>query len=146
MRIPILAGRAFNSAEFSSAEETNAIVTAADEEAAKASASSGAHPASSHVKSSPPTVAPVPVIINETFARRFFQKQDPIGMHMGNAENDDPHVVLHPGYRIVGITGDTKYRDLKREIRPAIYTPLVGSHAYFELRTTGDPTALGKRR
>jgi ABC-type antimicrobial peptide transport system permease subunit len=31
---------------------------------------------------------------------------------------------------------------LKREIRPTIYTPLVGSHAYFELRANGDPTAL----
>jgi len=81
-------------------------------------------------------------MINETFARKFFPQKNPIGMHVGNAENDDPHVVLHPGYQIVGITGDTKYRDLKREIRPTIYTPLVGSHAYFELRATGDPRAL----
>lgn len=139
MRIPILAGHAFNSAEFASTEETNASVKAADEEA---STSPGAHTASSHAESSPSTVAPVPVMINETFARRFFPKQDPIGMHIGNAENDDPHVVLHPGYRIVGVTGDTKYRDLKREIRPTIYSPLVGSHAYFELRTTEDPAVL----
>jgi len=59
-------------------------------------------------------------------------------MHIGNAENDDPHAVLHPGFRIVGITGDTKYKDLKREIRPAVYTPLVAGHAYFELRSSGD--------
>jgi len=63
-------------------------------------------------------------------------------MHMGNQDNDDPSVALRPGYRIIGITGDTKYRDLKRAIRPTIYTPLVGSHAYFELRATGDPNAL----
>ena len=84
----------------------------------------------------------MPVIINETFAHRFFPKQNPVGMHIGNAENDDPHAALHPGFRIVGITGDTKYKDLKREIRPAIYTPLVDSHAYFVLRSNGDPTAL----
>jgi ABC-type antimicrobial peptide transport system permease subunit len=42
----------------------------------------------------------------------------------------------------VGVSGDTKYRDLKRPIRPAIYTPLVDGHAYFALRTAGDPTAL----
>jgi macrolide transport system ATP-binding/permease protein len=142
MRIPLLAGRAFDSADFTSTEETDAIVKAADEAVAKASAGSGAHPVSSHAKSSPATAAPVPVMINETFARRFFPKQNPIGMRMGNAENDDPYIVLHPGYRIVGITGDTKYRDLKRVIRPTIYTPLVGSHAYFELRATGDPMAL----
>jgi predicted permease len=140
MRIPLLAGRAFNSADFSSTEETDAVVKAKDEAAAKAPVGSGTHPAPLH--SSPPTVAPVPVIINETFARQFFPKQNPVGMHIGNAENDDPHVVIHPGYRIVGITSDTKYRDLKREIKPTIYTPLVGSHAYFALRTTGDPMAL----
>jgi macrolide transport system ATP-binding/permease protein len=142
MRIPLLAGRAFDPADFSSTEKTDAIVKTADEAVAKASAGSGVHPVSSHEKSSPATAAPVPVMVNETFARRFFPKQNPIGMHMSNAANDDPHVVLHPGYRIVGISGDTKYRDLKREIMPAIYTPLVGSHAYFELRATGDPTAL----
>jgi len=63
-------------------------------------------------------------------------------MHLGNQDSDDPRVVLRPEYRIVGISGDTKYRDLKREIRPTIYTPLVDSYAYFELRATGDPNAL----
>lgn len=77
-----------------------------------------------------------------TFARQFFPHKNPVGMHMGNGDSDDPRVVLRPGYRIVGITGDTKYKDLKRFIRPTIYTPLVGSHAYFELRTAGDPMAL----
>jgi predicted permease len=141
MRIPLLSGRVFNSADFSSAEETHAIVKTANDAAATPTGSR-AHPASSGAKSSARSVAPVPVIINETFAHKFFPRQNPIGLHMGNAENDDPNVVLRPGYRIVGITGDTKYRDLKRAIRPAIYTPLVGSHAYFELRVAGNPTAL----
>jgi ABC-type antimicrobial peptide transport system permease subunit len=42
----------------------------------------------------------------------------------------------------MGIAGDTKYKNLKREIRPTIYTPLVGSHAYFALRVAGDPMAV----
>jgi predicted permease len=138
MRIPVLAGRPFNSADFASTEAAHAIVKAAGE----APAGSAAHSAPPHAKSPAPPVAPVPVMINATFARRFFPKHNPIGMHMGNAESDDPRVGIQPGYRIVGITGDTKYRDLKREIRPTIYTPLVDSHAYFALRATGDPTAL----
>jgi predicted permease len=142
MRIPVLAGRVFSSADFSSTEEIHAVVKATDEAADKAGAGSGMHPAAGYVKSPALPVAPVPVMINETFAHRFFPKQNPIGMHMGNAESDDPHVGIQPGYRIVGITGDTKYRDLKREIRPTIYTPLVEGHAYFELRVAGDPTAL----
>jgi predicted permease len=142
MRIPLLGGRVFDSADFSSTEDTDAAVKEADRAQEKALADSGAHLPPSHAKSSPLTVAPVPVIINETFARRYFPKQNPVGMHMSNGESDDPHPGLRPGYRIVGITGDTKYKDLKREIRPTIYTPLVGSHAYFELRTADDPTAL----
>jgi macrolide transport system ATP-binding/permease protein len=141
MRIPLLAGRAFNFADFSSTEETNAAVEAADKAAGKAPGSS-APSGPSHAKPAQPSVAPVPVIINETFARQFFPRQNPIGMHIGNQESDDPHVVLRPGYQIVAIAGDTKYRDLKRDIKPTIFTPLVGSHAYFALRVAGDPTGL----
>ena len=142
MRIPLLAGHPFNSADFSSTEETNAAVKAAEHATAKAApAASSSRPITSLAKPSLATVAPVPVIINETFARKFFPKQNPIGMHMGNQDSDYPRIALRPGYRIVGITGDTKYRDLKRAIRPTIYMPLVGSHAYFELRAT-DPNAL----
>ena len=139
MRIPFLAGRPFNPTDFSSTEETDAAVKAVKQDAARTPSS--AHDASSP-KPSAAAIAPVPVIINETFARKFFPNANPIGMHMGNEQNDDPRVVVRPGYRIVGITGDTKYRDLKRAIRPTIYMPLVDSHAYFELRTSGDPAEL----
>jgi predicted permease len=142
MRIPLWAGHAFRSADFTSAEQTNAIIKAAEVSADSSTVGTGIRPVPSRAESSSAAVAPVPAIINETFAHRFFAKQNPVGMHIGNAENDDPHAVLHPGFRIVGITGDTKYKDLKREIRPAMYTPLVAGHAYFELRSSGDPTAL----
>jgi predicted permease len=141
MRIPVLAGRTFNSADFSSAAETYAAVKASDEAAARTAAGSGAPSAPPHAK--PPSVAPIPVVVNETLARRYFPQQDPIGMHRGNSDDDNPRAAaLRPGYRIVGIVGDTKYRDLKREIGPTMYSPLVGSHAYFVLRVAGDPTAL----
>lgn len=140
MRIPLLAGRAFNSADFASTAETNAAVEALEQPAAKEASGGSTSSDSSHGKPSPP--APIPVIINELFAHKFFPKQNPIGLHFGNAEGDDPHPVVRPGYRIVGIAGNTKYRDLKRENRPTIYTPLVGSHAYFALRTAGDPASL----
>ena len=142
LRVPMLAGQAFSSVDFLSAQETNAAVKAMEEAEETAPTKSSTRPTSSHAKPFPLSVAPLPVVINETFARRYFPKQDPIGMHMGSATSDDPHVVPGPGYRIVGIAGDTKYRDLKREIRPNIYIPLVSGHAYFQLRVAGDPTAL----
>jgi macrolide transport system ATP-binding/permease protein len=142
MRIPLLAGRTFNSADFSSTAETDAAVKASDQPAeAKTAAGPSAPSAPSHANL--PSVAPVPVIINESFARKFFPQQNPIGMHMGNADDNDPRaVMLRPGYRIVGIAGDTKFKDLKREIGPTVYSPLVGGHAYFVLRAAGDPAAL----
>ena len=142
MRIPLLAGRAFNSADFSSTAETNAAMKASEPAAAaKTAAASTAPSVPSTAKS--PSVAPVPVIINETFARKYFPKKNPIGLHVGNTDDDNPRAAgLRPGYRIVGIVGDTKYKDLKREIGPTMYIPLVGSHAYFVLRGSGDPTAL----
>jgi predicted permease len=142
MRIPLLTGRTFNSEDFSATQETSAALKAAEQAANKTPAGSKTSPAQSHPKTLLSQLAPTPVIINETFAREFFPGQNPIGMHMGGADSDDPRAVRGPGYRIVGISGDTKYRDLKRALRPTIYTPLVDSHAYFELRVAGDPTAL----
>ncbi|HLY41087.1 MAG TPA: ABC transporter permease [Terracidiphilus sp.] len=141
MQIPLFAGRAFNTADFASAAETDAAMKAA-EASAKTPASARAASAPSEAKRVQVSTAPVPILVNESFARKFFPKQNPIGLHLGYPENNDPHEVLGPGYRILGIVGDTKYRDLKREIGPTMYSPLVGSHAYFVLRSAGDPTAL----
>ncbi|KAA6463062.1 ABC transporter permease [Acidobacteria bacterium AB60] len=141
MRIPLLAGRTFNSADFASALQTDAAVKAAEQAADTKSSAAGA-PASPSRASAAHPVAPIPVILNETFARQFFPGKNPIGMHMGNEESEHSRAVLRPGYRIIGISGDTKYKDLRRPIRPALYMPLVASHAYFELRAAGDPNQL----
>jgi predicted permease len=140
MRIPMLAGRTFTPADFGSAAATNAAVTAAADAPAKETRSSG--PIS--VNQSEVQAAPVPVIINEAFAREFFPNQDPVGKHMGNAQGDEPATDPQPGYLIVGIAGNTKYNNLRLEIEPTIYLPQVGNSAHFELRTTTDPLALVK--
>jgi predicted lysophospholipase L1 biosynthesis ABC-type transport system permease subunit len=83
------------------------------------------------------------VIINEVFARRFFTNQDPVGRHIGNAEHEhEPAKGPQPGYLIVGVAGNTKYADLRGELKPTMYLPLVGNSAHFELRISGNPTAL----
>ena len=87
-------------------------------------------------------LAPVPVIINEAFVRKFFAKEDPIGRHIGNAENDEPRPAPQPGYSIIGVVGNTKYADFRDEPRPTMYLPLVRNSAHFELRAAGDPAAL----
>ncbi|MGA7651815.1 MAG: ABC transporter permease, partial [Terracidiphilus sp.] len=83
MRIPLRGGRALNSADFASASETRAAVTAADELASKARTTGAAPAAATAVKPSWPPTAPVPVIVNQTFVRKYLSGRDPLGLHMG---------------------------------------------------------------
>jgi len=147
MRIPIFAGREFSSADFAAAVTTNTAAGALRSAArtvnpasspASASARSPARKAYDHS-------APVPVIINEAFAKKFLPNKNPIGMHMGGAQTTDDEV-QHPGpgYTIVGIAGNTKYDQLNGETEPIMFLPVVGNSAHFELRAAASPTALVK--
>ena len=143
MHIPLLAGRDFNSADFAAASAIDAAMNAAEEVVSKANAS-GATAASS-AASSTPNLAPLPVIINETFARKYFPNQNPLGKHISDPQEDsEPPVGPHPGYLIVGIAGNAKYNYLRAKIRPTMYMPLARRSAYFELRAAANPTALVK--
>jgi predicted permease len=139
MHIPVLAGRVFTPADFASAEATNAVVKAAEQAAASDSPVKAAKPTD---ESQP---APEPVLINKAFARKYFPNQNPVGLHIGNRQGDEPATGPQPGYLIVGIAGDTKYSRLRRDIMPTMFLPLVGNSAHFELRASGDPTALLKQ-
>jgi predicted permease len=142
MRIPVVAGRVFTSADFAAAETTQAAMTAAAEAASAAPAEHAA--AKAPIPQTESQTPPVPVIVNKAFVRKYFPNEDPLGRHMGNGQEDEPAIGPQPGYRIVGITADTKYDRLQREIEPTMFTPLVADSAHFELRATGDPTALVK--
>jgi predicted permease len=139
MRIPVLAGRVFTPADFASAEATNAVVKAAEQTAASGG------PANTTKPQTGPQPAPEPVLINQAFATKYFPNQNPVGLHIGNAQRDNPATGPQPGYLIVGIAGDTKYSRLRRDIMPTMFLPLVGNGAHFELRTAGDPSALVKQ-
>ena len=133
MSIPMLAGREFTGADFAPAAAAFAALKAA----ASADASNTAAGRRTNAG-----MAPVPVIINEAFARKFFAKEDPIGKHIGNAEEDEPGPGPQPGYTIIGMAGNTKYEELRKELGPTMYLPLVANSAHFELRTAGNPAAL----
>jgi macrolide transport system ATP-binding/permease protein len=139
MHIPAFAGRVFTPADFRSAEATNAVVKAAEQAAASGSPAKAAKPTD---ESQP---APEPVLINRAFVRKYFPNQNPVGLHMGNGQGDEPATGPQPGYLIVGIAGDTKYYGLRRDIVPTMFLPQVGNSAHFELRASGDPAALVKQ-
>jgi predicted permease len=146
MRIPLLVGRTFSSADFAAASALNAATTAAAGAASRAKASDAAHPAAAGSPAvSNAKLSPLPVIINETFARQCFPNQNPLGKHISDPQEDnEPPIGPQPGYLIVGIAGNAKYNSLRREIEPTMYMPLVSNRAHFELRTAADPLALVK--
>jgi predicted permease len=139
MHIRLLAGRTFSQADFAAAAATEAAQRAV-EEASKKPASPGA-PAAAPA-TAPAVGAPIPVIVNEAFARQYFGKQNALGQHLDDSEGDEPPTTpKSAGYQIIGVAGSTKYSDLRREIHPAMYRPLTGGGAHFELRTATAPTA-----
>jgi len=147
MRIPMLAGRNFTSDDFAAAAAANAAEKARDAADAKAKPSP-----STSAPASPMAFddayyhsAPVPVLVNESFAKKFLANQNPVGLHMGDAPRGDAEVPNpSPGYTIIGVVGDTKYAQLRRKTAPILFLPLVSNEAHFELRTAANPTALVK--
>jgi predicted permease len=85
--------------------------------------------------------APKVVVVNQSFAKRFFPNENPVGKRFGFSAKDANQI------EIVGVAGDTKYTSLRDEIKPNIFIPwsqslrFVGQMA-FAVRATGDPTAL----
>lgn len=66
-------------------------------------------------------------VINETFARKYFSKQDPIGKHFGLGD------ASHSGdYEIVGIVGDAKYSDPRDVAWPTFFRPLFQTERFSD--------------
>jgi len=55
-------------------------------------------------------------IVNEAFARRFFNGQNPLGRRFETVVNDK-----HPDYQIVGYVRDARYLNMRESIRPTAY-------------------------
>jgi len=68
-------------------------------------------------------------VINETFARRFFPNQNPIGQHFGMGD------ASHSGdYEIVGIVEDAKYQDTRAPAYATFFLPLLQTPSGEQLR------------
>lgn len=82
--------------------------------------------------------APAVAIINDTMARFYFGRSDPLGKYIANG-NDR--------YTIVGVVKDTKQRDLKSKPERRFYVPIFQSTDrfaafHFEIRTRGDAARI----
>lgn len=74
--------------------------------------------------------SPGAAIVNESFAKTFFPGQDPIGRTFTGGVNQ-------PVNKIVGVTSDVPYHDLREPNRPVFYTPFDG------IDNKSAPTAVG---
>jgi predicted permease len=93
---------------------------------------------------------PIPVpgtgIVNEAFARAYFDGRNPVGQHVlvrqfkrGPQEKD-----VEAAMEIVGMVRDSVYNDLREPMRPTVFVPNEATnHAALVIRTTGDPLPLG---
>ncbi len=63
--------------------------------------------------------SPGAAIVNETFAKTYFPGQDPIGHTFERGANQ-------PVNKIVGVTPDVPYHDLREPNRPIFYVPFAG--------------------
>jgi predicted permease len=78
----------------------------------------------------PQDSSPGAAIVNETFAKTFFPGQDPIGRTFERGANQ-------PINKIVGVTPDAPYHDLREPIRPVFYVP------FDEIDDKSAPKAVG---
>ena len=79
---------------------------------------------------------PQPVVVNQAFARALFGNSNPLGRVLTEGESQTPD------WQVIGVVGDTKYENIRKEIGATAFTPLKYRLSTFELRTQGDPKAL----
>ncbi len=83
--------------------------------------------------------APVVVVVNKTFAERYFPGESPLGKRVAFLWD------ITGMQEIVGVVADVREQALHQPAAPAIYIPLAQrpmDYAYLVVRTTGDPTRL----
>jgi putative ABC transport system permease protein len=126
MDIPLRAGRFFDERDEPTATG-DASTPAGDDGSARTEGSAAG--------------APAVVIVNETFARRFFAGEDPIGRRIryGGADSTAPWMT------IVGVVGDSRRTGFDAAVRHETFLPhaqAVARTLEIVVRTAGDPEAV----
>jgi putative ABC transport system permease protein len=88
--------------------------------------------------------APLVVVVNRAFVRRFLQGVSPIGAEVST---DDPDPGQAPRYQVVGIVEDAIYRSLRAPMEPTMYLPYAqeGASAVATIAvraSSGSPESL----
>jgi predicted permease len=87
---------------------------------------------------------PLVVMVSESFARRYWPGQDPLGKRIkyGDADSSNPWI------QVIGVSGNIKYNSLRQvpEVEPVIYGTLLQSEVIINMslivRTRTSPEAM----
>jgi putative ABC transport system permease protein len=86
------------------------------------------------------------IVINQTFASKYFPNDNPIGQHVHIVEMESwPEPVHDAWFEIIGVIGDIRNNDLQGPIDPEMWAPSTLSNSPFRgiiLRTAKDPLAM----
>ena len=66
-------------------------------------------------------------VVNQTFVKKFFPNEDPIGHHFGNDGQQ-----YAASYEIVGVVADAKYNSPRGDFRPFFFRPLTQRNMRFK--------------
>jgi predicted permease len=85
---------------------------------------------------------PNTVMINETFAKKYFAGRNPVGLHVGFGEDPGTPTDME----VIGVVKDIKYTNLRDEIPAQAYLPymadrFIGGMTIY-VRTIADPNLL----
>lgn len=69
------------------------------------------------------TPAPKVCVVNEAFAKRFFEGRNPVGMHITDIEGES-----RTSMQIVGVARNSRTQDLRGEVAPKYYIPAAQPH------------------
>ena len=86
------------------------------------------------------------IVINQTFARKYFPDDNPIGQHVRIMEMESwPDPIHDAWFEIIGVIGDVKNSGLQDPIDPEMWAPSTLSGSPFRgilVRTAKDPLAM----
>lgn len=86
--------------------------------------------------------SPAVAVVNQALAKKFFHGDNPVGKYYRST-----YPKLGPPVEIIGMAGDTKYRNLREEILPTAYVAASQEkegwpYATFEIRSAGSAADL----
>jgi len=80
------------------------------------------------------TPTPSVVLVNQTFAHRYYPGEDPVGKRFAFAQRD-----RDLPQDIIGVVGDVRLQSARDPAPPTVFVPLRGLNGTLAVRTVGDP-------